>query len=80
MVMLKDIKEIVADDAMTEFCYCSDNKLVYRVYNPVTDGWYKYDIPFEETKGGFFFAKEKAIFHLRWIRKAIQTNQFRLEN
>lgn len=78
MVLVKDITEMVKGNAMSEFARFFDGKLVYRIFNPKDEKWYCYDIPVEEAKGASFFAKEKSIFHIRWIRKAISTNQFRL--
>ena len=38
-----------------------------------------YDIPVEDTKGGTFPAFEKVIYHMKWIKEAINTNRFRRE-
>jgi hypothetical protein len=79
MVLTKDISKMVKNDAMSFFDRFFDGKLVYKILNPLDEGWYYYDIPVSEAKGGTFFKEEKAIYHVRWIRKAINSNQFRKE-
>jgi len=79
LVLTKDLTQMVKANIKTEFVEFKDLHLTYRVYNPVTDAWYQYDIPVEETKGGTFPAKEKVMYHGRWIREAINTNRFRKE-
>jgi hypothetical protein len=80
IVLAKDISAMAKSGSRTEFVHFKDGSLTYRVYNPVTDGWYRFDIPIEEAKGGTFPAFEKVIYHARWIRKAIQTKCFRREH
>ena len=78
-VLTKDITVMVKNKEMSEFVMLRDLKLTYRVYNPVTKCFYLYDIPVEDTKGGTFNMREKCLFHTKWIREAINTNQFRKE-
>ena len=77
MILVKDISKMVKDDKMTFFDRYQDRKLVYKILNPMDESWYYYDIPLEDTKGGTFRRDEKAIYHVRWIRKAITSNSFR---
>lgn len=77
MILTKDISKMVKNDAKSFFDRFFDGKLVYKVFNPVDEEWYYYDIPVNDTKGGTFFKEDKAIYHVRWIRKAINSNQFR---
>ena len=79
MILTKDITSMVRDDAQSEFVMFHDGRLVYRIYHLESNSWYNYDIPIEETRGGIFNAKDKALYHIRWIRKAINSNQFRKE-
>ena len=79
IVLKKDVTQMIKNDGIVEFVEFKNSHLTYRVYNPVTDAWYQYDISVEETKGGTFPAKEKVMYHGRWIRKAINTNTFRKE-
>jgi len=79
LVLTKDVTAMAKEGAKTEFVHFKDGSLTYRVYNPVTNGWYRYEIPIEDAKGGTFPAFEKVIYHVRWIKRAINTNRFRRE-
>ena len=74
-VPIKDLVEIVKME--TYFCRFQDGNLIYKVYNPVTEKFYEYDIPITDCKGAIMYEIAKAIYHMRWIRKAINTNMFR---
>jgi len=78
MVLVKDIAQMVRNKN-AYFDRYFDGKLVYKILNPLDENWYYYDIPIEDTRGWTFFKEDKAVYHVRWIRKAIQTNQFRRE-
>lgn len=76
MVLTKDITQMVKDNAKVYFAYYSDGNLVYTIHNPVDDCRYGFSVPISETKGGIFLRTDRALYYIRWIRKAIQTNQF----
>lgn len=78
LVLTKDISAM-AKHGNCEFVEFKDGHLTYRIYNPITKGWYQYDIPVEDTKGGTFPTFEKVIYHMKWIKEAINTNRFRRE-
>jgi len=76
-ILTKDISAMVKDNAISLFDRFFDGKLVYKILNPLDGNWYYYDIPVDDTRGGTFWREDKAIYHVRWIRRAINTNQFR---
>ena len=76
-MQIKNITRIVKDNE-SYFRRYADGNLTYAVFNPIDENYYEYDVPVEETKGGVFIVEEKALHHMRWIRKAIESNTFRL--
>jgi hypothetical protein len=61
-----------------------DNKVVFSHYangtlnyNVTVEGQkYAFPISFEESKGAMFLSEDKASFFTRWIRKAIENEEF----
>ncbi len=71
-----NLKEMVKQPHV-RFNRYSDGNLIYIVYDPTEMEFYEYDIPIEETKGGVFERNTKAIYHMRWIKKAIDNKTIR---
>ena len=71
-----NIKDIIKDN-MVEFGYAREGKLYYFVqYN---EKWYQFPVPFDDIKevgNATFNATDKAIYFMRYIRKAIDNNDF----
>jgi hypothetical protein len=45
VVLTKDIKEMVKDDAKAYFdrFLWNDGKIIYKIFNPLDENWYCYD-------------------------------------
>lgn len=60
----------IVKDRTTKFHEYMDNALWY-VVEFDDNRKFTYPIPIEDAKGGRFLAKDKAILHMRWIRKQL---------
>ena len=60
------------------FEYYHDGNLWYSIYDPESGDTFVFPVPIEETKGGIFKRKDKAIFFMRFIRKAKEEKIFTL--
>jgi hypothetical protein len=65
--------DVVKGNKVT-FSHYADGTLNYNV--TVEGQKYVFPISFEESKGGVFLAEDKATLYTRWIRKAIDDEQF----
>lgn len=75
-----NIKDIVKDNKVY-FLYACEGKLYYGV--KVEDKWYQFPVPFdniEEVGNASFLSEDKAIIFMRYIRKALDNNDFILTN
>ena len=75
-----NIKDIVKDNTVY-FSYASEGTLYYAV--KVEDKWYQFPIDTKNTEDvgrAVFLAKDKAIYFMRYIRKALANGNFVLTN
>jgi hypothetical protein len=77
MILIKDITKLIKDNT-SKFRRYADGNLTYSVQNPIDGNDYEYDIPVRDTKGGVFEMETKSIYHMRWIRKSIETKTLRI--
>lgn len=66
-----DIKYLVKDQRV-HFKFYRDNALYYE-----TDSGFRFPIPVEDMNSGVFLPDDKAILYMRWIRKALDTGNYR---
>jgi len=59
-----DIKRAVTPGRLVEFVYAFDGDLWYK-----TDFGELFAVPLTDIKGATFYAKDKAIVFMRWMRK-----------
>lgn len=74
---IENITRLVKDNTSKFRRYC-DGNLTYTILNPIDGNMYEYDIPVIDAKGGVFEMETKSIYHMRWIRKAIESKTLRL--
>lgn len=67
------IIDIVRNNKAKFDCLNNNSLWYYIIVNGVK---YMFEIPLNETNGGTFKYEDKAIFFMRWIRKAIENNEF----
>lgn len=75
-----EIKNIVKDNKVY-FLYATEGYLYYGV--KVEDKWYQFPVPFADTNevgNATFLNEDKAIIFMRYIRKAIENDNFMLTN
>lgn len=78
-----NLKDLVKDN-YCNFSHYQGENLFYNVSAyPDSDATeyisnYQFPIPIIETGNAFFMAREKAIYFMRWIRKAIENEELRL--
>ncbi len=60
---MNSITDLVRDGKKTTFMFYKEDELWYK-----TDDGFEYPIHVKETKGGIFLNKDKAIYHMRFIR------------
>lgn len=65
-MQLPTLDSLVKGNKITKFSYSRDGTLWYKVEN------FEYPVSPEEQKGGTWTAEEKAIRHMRWIRKHLE--------
>jgi len=70
---MKSIKDIVKDNKV-EFSSYRANKFYYII--KVDEIFYQFSIDREDIEGATLQAMDKAIYFMRWIRKAIKENTF----
>lgn len=70
---LPTLGSLVKGDKRTRFKCYGDDTLWYEVEG------FEYPITREEAKGGIWLPEEKAILHMRWIRKHLEFLQHELE-
>lgn len=70
---MKSIKEIVKDNVV-EFSSYRAGTFYYIIQ--VDNSFYQFSIEREDIEGSTLQAKDKAIYFMRWIRKAINDNTF----
>lgn len=58
----------VAKDKKVTFLHYQEKNLWY-----ITDGGLTYSIPVEDTGNGIFLPTERSVYHMKWIRKALET-------
>lgn len=78
--MVFNLKDIVKDNKVY-FLYASEGKIFYGI--KVEDNWYQFFVPFDnkqEVGNAIFLPEDKAIYYMRYIRKAIESNDFILTN
>ena len=71
---LPTLGSLVKNEQRTKFKCYSDDILWYETSD------FEYPITREEAKGGTWLPEEKAILHMRWIRKHIESLQQELNN
>jgi hypothetical protein len=70
------VKEIVKD-TKSKFSFAREGMLYYNVQ--INDETFQFPINMndkEDVGTGVFLAEEKSIFFMRWIRKAVESNNF----
>jgi len=72
---LETIKEIVKDNEV-EFSHYQSGSLYYDV--TVGLKTYRFPVPITDTEEGKFLPRDKAIYFMRYIRKAIERGNFML--
>lgn len=70
---LPTLSELVKGGHKTRFKCYGDDTLWYEVNG------FEYPISREEAKGGMWLPEEKAILHMRWIRKQLEFLQHELD-
>ena len=70
---MKSIKNIVKDNKV-EFSSYRAGIFYYNI--EVDDSFYQFSVPREDIEGSTLQAMDRAIFFMRWIRKAISDNTF----
>ncbi len=72
---LPAILDLVKGGNRTRFTHFAEYQLWYTVtYDVVPEyesGTFNYPVPVGDASGGVFLAEDKAILHMRWIRKHI---------
>jgi len=74
---IQDITKLIRDNT-SKFRRYADGNLTYSIPNPIDGNDYEYDIPVEDIKGVVFEMETKSMYHIRWIRKAIDTKTLRV--
>lgn len=62
-----NIKEMVSDNKKAKFLYFKLNELWYE-----TETGFKFPVPINDTGDGVFYAEEKALLLMRYIRKHVK--------
>lgn len=68
------VYELVAPGNVATFVCARRGELIYKIDMPCKVNYsfaFKFSIPMEDMGDGEFLAQAKAIFFLRWIRKAL---------
>jgi len=68
---------VVKNNNTVKFEYYSDGALWYSIRD--SNNEYTFPIPIEEAKGGLFKRKDKALYFMRFIRKAVKNKTYRTE-
>lgn len=66
---MSSIKDMVKDGKQVEFLYFRSNELWYQ-----TECGFKFAVPVSDTGDGTFYAKDKAMLFMRYIRKQLEAN------
>jgi hypothetical protein len=75
MKMNFDIKNMVRNGRKVTFVRFRKNELIYK-----TDCGFEFPVPVDDTGDGVFYAQDKAMMFMRYIRKQIKLAQEELEN
>ena len=70
MIDLQKLKEMVKDNKKVYFVEFFDGDFHYK-----TECGFKYVVPISDTKGAKFLAQDKALYHMRWLRKQLDLNE-----
>jgi hypothetical protein len=65
--MMKSIKDMVRDGKKTTFMFYRQKELWYK-----TECGFEYPVPIEDAGDGIFLNEDKAMFHMRYIRKHME--------
>jgi hypothetical protein len=70
------VRELVAPGNTAAFVCARRGELIYRIVTPAQQGHpghnFKFSVPMDDMGDGEFLAQDKAIFFMRWIRKALE--------
>jgi hypothetical protein len=65
--MMLSIKDMVRDGKKTTFMFYRQKELWYK-----TEDGFEYPVPIEDAGDGVFLSEDKAMFHMRYIRKHME--------
>jgi len=68
------IKQIIENNT-AQFSFYQEGKVYYSI--SVENDMYEFPIPIEEVGTGVLLRDEKAIYFMKWIKKAIETETMR---
>lgn len=63
----RNIKDMVRGDKHVSFVCCRDGDLWY-----ATEDGFEFPVPIADIGGATFFARDKALLFMRWIRKHLE--------